>query len=80
MNDEMKPIVFQRPGIAERIVARLREYARYIDENAENIVGSIDEPTWVEEDGIRVSFIVTTTGVPVLNVEHGWLVIDDDER
>ena len=61
----------------KRAVARLREYARYIDENAENIVGSIDGPTWVEEkDGIKVSFILTT-GVPVLHVEHGWLVIDD---
>ena len=62
----------------KRAVARLREYARYIDENAENIVGSINGPTWVEEDGIKVSFIVTMTGVPVLHVEHGWLVIDDE--
>lgn len=69
-----------KKGITERAVVQLREYARYIDENAENIVGSIDEPTWVEEDGIKVSFIVTVTGMPVLHVEHGWVVIDDDER
>lgn len=43
MNDEMKPITFRRPGITEHLVARLREYARFIDENAENIVGIVDD-------------------------------------
>lgn len=77
MNDETKPIVFRKPGITEHIVARLREYARYIDENAENIVGIVDERRPLDEHGLRLSFEVSRTGYK-LHVDHDWIVLGEE--
>lgn len=77
MNDEMKPIVFRKPGITEHIVARLREYARYIDENAENIVGIVDERRPLDEHGLHLSFEVSRTGYK-LHVDHDWIVLGEE--
>ena len=70
---DLKPITFRMPGITERLVARLREYARYIDENAENIVGTVEGRRMLDEHGLHISFEVSRTGYK-LHVDHDWIV------
>ena len=71
--NEPKPITFRRPNITDHLVARLREFARYIDENAENIVGTVDERRLLDEHGLHLSFEVSRYGYK-LHVDHDWIV------
>ena len=63
--------------ITEKAVAQLKAYARYIDENAENIIGNIDAPNYVTEEGINVSFtLLSHESIPALTVTKEHIVID----
>ena len=63
--------------ITEKAVTQLKAYAKYIEEHAENIVGNIDKPNWVTEDGIRLSFRLVGHGyVPTLTVTKEHVVLD----
>ena len=64
-------------SITEKAVAQLRGYARYLDENAENIIGNIDAPTWMTEGGITISFTLGERDrVPTLEVDKEYIVLD----
>ena len=61
----------------EKAVKQLKAYAKYIEEHAENIVGNIDKPNWIIDDGIRVSFrLMEHDYVPTLTVTREHLVLD----
>ena len=61
----------------EKAVAQLKAYAKYIEEHAENIVGNIDKPNWITEDGIRVSFrLMEHDCAPTLTVVKEHVVLD----
>lgn len=61
----------------EKAVAQLRAYAKYMDENAEDIIGSIDKPTYVTTDGLRFSFtLLEHETAPTLTFEKDYIVLD----
>ncbi len=61
----------------EKAVKQLKAYGKYIYDHAEGIVGDIDEPNYVTEGGIRVSFTLMEHGsVPTLDVSKEHIVID----
>lgn len=63
--------------ITEKAVAQLKAYARYIDEHAENIIGNIDQPNYVTEEGINVSFtLLSYESIPTLAVTKEHIVLD----
>ena len=64
-------------SITDRAVAELRSYAKFMNDNAEQIIGSVDRPTWVADGGIRFSFTLADNHtVPTINVTKEYLVID----
>lgn len=66
-----------KQSITEKAVAQLKAYARYIDEHAENIIGNIDQPNYVTEEGINVSFtLLSHESIPTLTVTKEHIVID----
>ena len=63
--------------ITEKAVAQLKAYARYIDEHAESIIGNIDQPNYVTEEGIDVSFtLLSHESIPTLTVTKEHIVSD----
>lgn len=58
--------------------AKLREYARFIDANAEALVGDLDS-VYVS-DGIDISFRLSSLEAPVINVGKSFFVIDRKPR
>ena len=61
----------------ERAVKQLRAYAKYIDENAEDIIGNVDEPVYVMQSGLRFSFTLEDyETVPTLMLEKEYIVTD----
>ena len=61
----------------EKAVKQLKAYAKYIEEHAENIVGNIDKPNWITDDGIRVSFrLMEHDCIPTLTVTREHMVLD----
>ena len=66
-----------KQSITEQAVAQLKACARYIDEHAENIIGNIDQPNYVTEEGINVSFtLLSHESIPTLTVTKEHIVID----
>jgi len=64
-------------AITDKAVKQLKAYANYIDEHAENIIGNIDKPNWITDDGIRVSFrLMEHDCVPTLTVTREHIVLD----
>lgn len=59
-----------------KAVYRLREYARYLDEHAEALIGDIDPLNYIIEDGIKVSFTISYGKVPHVNIEKEYLVLN----
>lgn len=59
-----------------RAVYRLREYARYIDEHAEALVGDVDPPNYVTECGIHVEFDLRDDEAPNITVSKNYLVLN----
>ena len=59
-----------------KAVTLLRRYARFMDENAEELIGSIDGPVYAQADGIRVSFVLRNSGFPTLDIETTYLVTE----
>ena len=63
--------------ITEKAVAQLKAYARYIDEHAENIIGNIDQPNYVTDGGIDMSFtLLSHESIPTLTVTKEHIVLD----
>lgn len=63
--------------ITEKAVKQLKAYGQYIVDNAEAIIGDIDKPTWVTEGGMRIAFtLFEHERVPILEVSHGYIVLD----
>ena len=63
--------------ITEKAVAQLKAYARYIDEHAENIIGNIDQPNYVTDGGIDMSFtLLSHESIPTLTVTKEHIVSD----
>lgn len=63
--------------ITEKAVKQLKAYGQYIVDNAEVIVSDIDKPTWVIEGGMRIAFtLLEHESVPILEVSHGYIVLD----
>ena len=63
--------------ITEKAVAQLKAYARYIDEHAESIIGNIDQPNYVTEEGINVSFtLLSHDSIPTFTVTKEHIVLD----
>lgn len=61
----------------EKAVAQLKAYGRYIVDHADNIIGDIDEPNYVTESGIHVSFtLLEHDCAPVLEVRKEHIVLD----
>lgn len=61
----------------EKAVAQLRAYAKHMYDNAEAIIGSIDEPNCIRESGMRFSFtLLEHDEPPVLSVETDYIVLD----
>ena len=61
----------------KKAVAQLRAYARYIDEHADNIIANIDDPDYVTEGGIRISFtLLERDRVPTITVTKEHIVLD----
>ncbi len=61
----------------ERAVKQLRAYAKYMDENAEDIIGNIDKPMYVMQSGLRFSFTLEDyETAPTLILEKEYLVLD----
>lgn len=61
----------------EKAVAQLKAYGQYIVDNAETIISNIDEPTYVIDSGIRISFtLLERDNAPILEVSHDYIVID----
>lgn len=61
----------------DKAVAKLRSYAKFMNDNAEQIIGSIDNPTWVTEGGIRFSFtLADREHVPIISVTKDYIVTD----
>lgn len=61
----------------EKAVAQLKAYAKHMYDNAEGIIGNIDCPNYVAEDGIRMSFtLLEHDTVPTLHVGMDYLVLD----
>ena len=61
----------------DKAVAQLKAYAKYIDEHAENIIGNIDKPNYVTNEGIRISFtLLAYESAPILEVSHDYIVVD----
>lgn len=61
----------------EKVVSLLKAYGKYIYDHAENIVGNIDKPNYVIEDGIRISFTLSGHDrVPTLYVSKDYVVPD----
>ncbi len=70
MDDRLKTIT-------ERAVAQLKAYAKYIDEHAENIIGNIDKPNYVTNEGIRISFtLLAYESAPILEVSKDYLAME----
>lgn len=72
----MPEIELKKRTATGRAAHLLREYARYIDEHAEAIVGDIDAPNYVTEDGISVRFILSENEFPTMSVEKRFLVLN----
>ena len=67
----------EKVTITEKAVAQLKAYARYIDEHAESIIGNIDQPNYVTEGGIDVSFtLLSHESIPTLTVTKEHIVSD----
>lgn len=65
-----------RPS-TEKAVEQLKAYGKYIYDHAANIVGNIDKPNYVTEDGIRISFTLASYDrIPTLEVEKEYIVLD----
>ena len=65
----------------EKAVKQLRAYGRYMDENAEAIIGNIDKPNYVTEGGIRISFtLLEHDCIPTLDVNKEYIVGRGDLR
>lgn len=61
----------------EKAVKQLKAYGKYIYNHAENIVGDIDAPNYVTEDGIRISFtLLEHDRIPTLDVSKEHIMID----
>ena len=66
-----------RISTTDKAVKQLRAYARYIYENAESIIGNIDAPILVTDDGIRLSFtLLEHESIPTLEVSKQFIVLD----
>lgn len=66
-----------RANTTDKAVKQLRAYARYIYEHAEAIIGDIDAPMLVIDDGIRLSFtLFEYESVPILEVSKQLIVLD----
>lgn len=64
-------------SVTDKAVSQLRAYAKYIDENAESIIGNIDKPVYVVDGGLRFSFtLASIEHVPTLNMEKEYIVLD----
>ncbi len=61
----------------EKAVKQLRAYARYLDEHAENIIGDVDDPNYVAEGGIHISFdLMDRNAAPTVNVCKEHMVLE----
>ena len=71
-------VTVKRPDISELAVAVLKAYGQFIIDHAETMVGDIGPEEWVAEDGLRVSFTVSTDPykIPVVSVVHERLAIE----
>lgn len=70
-------VTTENHSCTEKAVRTLRAYARYLYDHAENIIGDIDAPNYVSEDGILVSFRVNSHGsFPFIKVVKEHLAID----
>ncbi len=72
----MPEIKLKKRTITGKAVYLLREYARYIDEHAEALIGDIDQPNYITADGIKVSFTLRNDEVPSVNVNKSFLVLN----
>ena len=72
----MPEIKLKKRTITGKAVYLLREYARYIDEHAEALIGDIDQPNYITGDGIRLSFtLLENDAIPTLKVEKMHIVL-----
>lgn len=72
----MTEIKLKRRTPTERAVHVLREYARYIDEHADALIGDIDPPNYVAEGGIHVEFDLRDDELPNVTVSKNYLVFN----
>lgn len=67
----------EQSSITEKAVKQLRAYAKYMYDNAEAIIGNIDKPNYVTEDGIDLSFtLLEHDSVPVIRFTKECIVLD----
>ena len=63
--------------LTDLAVIELRQYAKFMNDNAEQIIGSVDKPTWVTDCGIRFSFtLADSEHMPTLSVTKDYIVTD----
>lgn len=75
----MAEIKLKRRTPTGRAVHVLREYARYIDEHAEALVGDIDPPNYVAAGGIHVEFDIREDELPNVTVSKNYLVLNSSK-
>lgn len=72
----MQTIELKKRDASGRAAYRLREVARYLDENAEKLVGDLDS-VHVIEGGLRFSFEITDDcSIPTVKVEKECIVLN----
>lgn len=65
-------------SVTDKAVAQLKVYGQYIIDHAENIIGDIDKPNYVTEDGIRIAFtLLSYDMVPTLEVTKEYIMFED---
>lgn len=75
----MAEIKLKKRDASGRAAYRLREVAKYLNENAEKLVGNLDS-IYVIEGGLRFSFEITDDcSIPTVKVEKECIVLNKGE-
>lgn len=73
---EMPEIKLTKRTTTGKAVHLLREYARYLDEHADALIGDIEPPNYITDGGIKVSFTLCLREFPHVSIEKEYLVLN----